>query len=89
MNWKEYEEMEERLGPEAEEVREAYRDCVIEDLKPITDSVVVDEWGDVIITCNERSDITTSELLSFITLFMEAEGAMLHIKGNKIKLNVY
>jgi len=89
VDYEEFSKIEEQCGVESVEAKEAYLELIITDLKPITARVDTDDWGDTIITCNERNDITTAELLEFITFFQGAECAIFTIKGNKIKISPY
>ena len=89
MNLKEYEKIEEEHGAMSEEAKKAYRDLMITDLKPLTEKVDLDEWGDAIITLKDRFELSGEELIHWITFFEMAEGAHCRFKGNQLKIDVW
>ena len=89
MNLKEYGKIEEEYGAGSEEAKEAYRDLMITDLKPLTAKVDLDEWGDAVITLKDSFELSGEELIHWITFFEMAEGAHCRFRDNKIKIDVW
>lgn len=89
MDWKDYEEICGRLGYESEEAETAYRDACINDILQIAETIRTDDFGDVIVTFKNRSDITTEEMLGWIDWFQNHKGIEFNYNIKQLKIRVY